>query len=448
MYYDTTTYLQLKEQRKHKLFIYTMLLALVLLLVNITMDYMLTGNIALNAIVAIFPITTFLLIKQFTSLEQVVFRSFYLFFIIIIVEAILHSRPEQGTITYWAYLIIVIIFTYEKTVKSAFIINSFVFLNLATLALLNNLAIISLPYSTFNYYSFLMIYIVLSLFVFIMVKNYAEMERILHRQSRTLQISVDELQQVQKNLIEAEKMAALGGLVAGISHEINTPLGIALTAITHNQDHLFTIEAHLQDKTLKQTTLVESIKAQQKGYRLILRNLDQANNLIGNFKQIAVDQASENLREIYIYEYIQETIDSMKPLFKQKSIQLHVFGEEQVKVDTYPGPIYQIISNFINNSLVHGFESQDTGNITISVQVANQSVTLSYADDGVGMSEEMLKRIYDPYVTSKGNQGGSGLGMNIVYNLVTQVLEGKIDCQSRLGEGIQVTISFPVKVCN
>jgi len=310
--------MKLKEQRKHKLFIYTMFLALILLLTNIVMDYFLTGHIPGNAIVAIIPVVALLLVKHFSSFEDSVYRSFYLIFIIVIIEAILYSRPEQATTTYWAYLIIVTIFTYERTIKNALIMNGLAFLSLSALAVLDHLMIIELPYSQFNYFSFLMIYIVLSAFVFIMVKNFFGIEAILHRQSQTLQHNIDELHNVQQSLIEAEKMAALGGLVAGISHEINTPLGIALTAITHNQDILINIEKHLNDKTLKRNTLKESINSQQHGYRIILKNLDRANNLIGHFKQVSVDQASENLREIHIFEYIQEIVDSMYSLLKQK----------------------------------------------------------------------------------------------------------------------------------
>jgi len=447
MYYNTQAYLTLKEQRKHKLFTYTLFLALLLLLANIVMDYLLTGHLPFNTVITLLPILAFLLIKQFFSYKQGVYRYFYLVITIAIIEAIIHTRPSQATSTYWAYLIIAAIFTYENEIKNAVIINSLAFVSLASLAIFDHLSFIVLPFTQFNYLSFLMIYIVLSIFIYIMVKNFSELETTLNQQYQTLQNNVDELSKAQQGLIEAEKMAALGNLVAGISHEINTPLGIALTAITHNQDVLIKIEDHLINKTLKQNILKEAINSQQHGYRIILKNLDRANDLISNFKQIAVDQSSENIREIYLYEYIQETVDSMHSLLKNKNINIHFHGNNNIKVNTYPGPIYQIISNFINNSVLHGFESQEQGNITISVNVSQRRATLSYVDDGIGMNEDMLKKIYEPFVTSKRNQGGSGLGMNIVYNLVTQVLEGEMNCQSSVGKGIKIDISFPVEVC-
>lgn len=222
MYYDKQAYLKLTKQRKHKLFIYSMFLVLLLLLANIAMDYFLTDHIPLNAVITIIPILVFLLIKHFFSFEQVVYRSFYVVFIFAIIEAILHAQSEQATTTYWAYLIIIAIFTYENTIKNAVIINRLAFLSLSILAVLDHISIVELPYSQFNYLSFLMIYAVLSAFVYIMVKNFSDIEAILQRQSKALQNNVDELNEIQKDLIEAEKMAALGGLVAGISHEIQT----------------------------------------------------------------------------------------------------------------------------------------------------------------------------------------------------------------------------------
>lgn len=447
MYYNTQAYLKLKEQRKHTLFLYTMLLALLLLLVNIVMDYSITGHLPLNAVIAVIPVGAFLLLKYYCSFNQVIYRSFHLIFIITIVQSIIYARPEHGTTTYWAFLLIITLFTYENSIKNAVIFNLVAFLSLFCLAILDHLSFIDLPYSQFNYLSFLMIYIVLSIFVYIMVKNFSSIEGVLHRQSLLLQSNVDELHKIQQDLIESEKMASLGGLVAGVSHEINTPLGIALTAITHNQDRLIDTEKHLHNKTLKYSMLNESINAQQQGYQIILKNLDRANSLIGHFKQVAVDQSSENLREINIYEYIKEVVDSTSSLLKQKNIKIHINGEKDTKVNTYPGPIYQIISNFINNSVLHGFEQREDGNISISVNVSNDRMELTYIDDGMGMPVEMLKKIYEPFVTSKRNQGGSGLGMNIVYNLVTQVLEGEIACQSTLGEGTEINVSFPVELC-
>jgi len=260
--------------------------------------------------------------------------------------------------------------------------------------------------------------------------------------------ALSQLKYAQKSLIESEKMAALGGLVAGIAHEINTPLGISITAISHNQDSLFDVQKMLKDKTLRQVDLQKAIEAQGKGYRLVLKNLDRANVLISNFKQVAVDQSSEMQREINLTNYVHEIYHSLKPLFngsgvREKHITVDIKGSEDIIITTYPGALFQIMSNFMENSLKHGFDNSDYGNIIITTFQTPSHVEIIYADNGKGMSESMLKQVYDPFITSKRNEGGSGLGMHIVFNLVTQLFKGDIKCKSTLDEGIEIIISFP-----
>jgi ligand-binding sensor domain-containing protein/signal transduction histidine kinase len=276
----------------------------------------------------------------------------------------------------------------------------------------------------------------------------AERTQELSTKNEKVEQALTQLKYAQNSLIESEKMAALGGLVAGIAHEINTPLGISITAISHNQDSLFDVDKMLKDKTLRQKDLEKAIDAQSKGYRMVLKNLDRANVLISNFKQVAVDQSSEMEREINLTNYVHEIHHSLRPLFngidvRDKHITVDIKGSEDVIVATYPGALFQIMSNFMENSLKHGFDDIDYGNIIITISQTPSHVQIIYADNGKGMSENMLKQVYDPFVTSKRNEGGSGLGMHIVYNLVTQLFKGEIKCQSKLSEGIEIIISFP-----
>ncbi|WP_192507103.1 sensor histidine kinase [Pseudoalteromonas aurantia] len=266
----------------------------------------------------------------------------------------------------------------------------------------------------------------------------------LYKQNQMLEQAMLTLKQTQQELIESEKMASLGGLVAGVAHEINTPLGVALTAMTYNQECLQVVEKKLADKTLKQNDLVKAIAEQTQGYQLILRNLDRAQNLIGNFKQVAVDQSSETSRQINLKEYVEDVFHSLEPLIKGKEITIHVSGSDTVILTTYPGAIYQILTNLLNNSVLHGFEKRGNGEVLVTVAVDESSWYVNYTDDGVGMNEEMLKTIFDPFVTSKRSQGGCGLGMHIVYNLVTQLLKGEIKCFSEEGKGIAVKLKIPI----
>ncbi|WP_052380131.1 MULTISPECIES: ATP-binding protein [unclassified Pseudoalteromonas] len=266
------------------------------------------------------------------------------------------------------------------------------------------------------------------------------------KKNEALKSALSQLEIAQEELVESEKMASLGSLVAGISHEINTPLGIAMTAITHNQDCLIEMEQKLDNKSLTQDDLINSNNNQKEGYRLILKNLDRANHLIASFKQVAVDQNSETQREVNLTEYIHEVMNSVKPLFNKKVIGVVIDGPEALTINTYPGPIYQVITNLVNNSVLHAFEHLEKGEIRIEISILEGRICLNYFDNGKGMDLYMLKHIFDPFVTSKRNQGGSGLGMNIVYNLVTQVLKGEIKCFSSPESGFEVKIYFPVSI--
>jgi PAS domain S-box-containing protein len=260
--------------------------------------------------------------------------------------------------------------------------------------------------------------------------------------------AMSQLKETQNSLIESEKMAALGSLVAGIAHEINTPLGISITAISHNQDSLFAIKKLLKDKELRQTDLEKALHTQGVGYKMVLESLERANILISNFKQVAVDQSSESKRKINLIEYVREVLASLVPLFKKnavrkKDIKVNISGDDNINFETYPGALYQIFSNLIENSIKHGFEDKERGYIDIKIALSDRTVKITYQDDGVGMSDEMLKQVFDPFVTSKRNEGGSGLGMHIVFNLVSQLFKGRINCVRNLEGGIKVCISFP-----
>ncbi|NOU49446.1 PAS domain-containing protein [Pseudoalteromonas sp. JBTF-M23] len=268
----------------------------------------------------------------------------------------------------------------------------------------------------------------------------------LYKKNQKLEQAMMELKHTQDELIESEKMASLGSLVAGIAHEINTPLGVALTALTYNEESMQKVAKKLKSKTLSQKDLNKSLEEQAQGYQLIFRNLDRAQNLIGNFKQVAVDQSSEVCRKINLKSYVKDIFTSLEPLIKGKNIDLQIVGGEDFELTTYAGAIYQILTNLLNNSVIHGFENQASGIVIVALRHDEQFWYVNYQDNGVGMSGEMLKTIFDPFVTSKRSQGGCGLGMHIVYNLVTQLLKGEIRCFSKPGEGMEVNIKVPIQI--
>ena len=258
-----------------------------------------------------------------------------------------------------------------------------------------------------------------------------------------LQRYVDELNIAQERLVGSEKMAALGGLVAGITHDINTPVGIGVTATSFLQERLVQIEAAYKDKTLSPKALEEFINDAKQSTSLLTSNLDRASELVASFKQIAVDQASEAVRTINFKEYLGEVIRSLHPKIKNTSHHINLDCPEELTLNLPAGAISQIFTNLIMNSLIHGFDGLENGIIDIIIKDDDNHVVIDFKDNGNGVSEQQLEKLFDPFFTTKRDQGGSGLGTHITFNLVKQTLSGDIDVSSSPGNGLHYHISFP-----
>lgn len=252
------------------------------------------------------------------------------------------------------------------------------------------------------------------------------------------------LHQYQNQIVETEKMASLGQMVAGVAHEVNTPIGLGVTASTLMQDKLAEIQKAFDDKKLTSNQLAKFLGDSAENLGIIYRNLERAANLIRSFKQVAVDQSNDNRRYFNMYQLLNEVLLSLRPNLKKTQHQVVLHCDENLELESKPGPISQILINLIMNSLIHAFEHMEQGTITISVTLANSRCYLHYKDNGAGVPENIKKRIFDPFVTTKRGEGGSGLGMHLVYNLVTQALNGKIQLESSLDHGIDIQIDFPV----
>ena len=252
------------------------------------------------------------------------------------------------------------------------------------------------------------------------------------------------LHQYQNQIVETEKMASLGQMVAGVAHEVNTPIGLGVTASTLMQDKLAEIQKSFDDKKLTSNQLAKFLSDSAENLGIIYRNLERAANLIRSFKQVAVDQSNDNRRYFNMHQLLTEVLLSLRPNLKKTQHQVILNCDENLELESKPGPVSQILINLIMNSLIHAFEHMDQGTITISVTLANSRCYLHYKDNGAGVPENIKKRIFDPFVTTKRGEGGSGLGMHLVYNLVTQALNGKIQLESSLGQGIDIQIDFPV----
>ena len=272
-------------------------------------------------------------------------------------------------------------------------------------------------------------------------RQYIEAE--LRKRNEELASSMDTLNQAQEQLVESERMASLGGLVAGIAHDVNTPLGVSVTAASFLQERLNNLKTDFEDKSLTSKNMASFIDEAEQTALLLLSNLERASDLIASFKQVAVDQTSETEREFILGNYIQEIIQSLKPSFKHTEHTIEVTCPENLAVSCAPGAIAQIVTNMVVNSLTHGFENKEAGEIKLDVSKNKNDVVIEYADNGRGLSESELDKLFDAFYTTKRGEGGSGLGTHIMYNLVTQTLNGQIEAKSAVGDGLKYTIRFP-----
>jgi signal transduction histidine kinase/ligand-binding sensor domain-containing protein len=256
--------------------------------------------------------------------------------------------------------------------------------------------------------------------------------------------ALGELQGTQRQLVEAEKMASLGGLVAGIAHEINTPIGIAVTAATHLQEASRLLVARIDAKELKASELPLFRDNVNESMRLILGSLERALRLITSFKKVAVDQSSEQRRRFELRGFLEDVRTALHPTYKTTAHRLHVDCPAGVEIDTYPGALFQIITNLINNSLIHGFAEHQAGHMSLEAALDGDAFVLRYSDDGVGMPAAIAARAFEPFFTTKRGSGGSGLGLHVVFNLVTQMLGGRIDLETAPGKGCTFVLRMPL----
>lgn len=270
-----------------------------------------------------------------------------------------------------------------------------------------------------------------------------ELEHRVAKRTAELETLLETVTRTQKQLIQSEKMAALGGLVAGVAHEINTPIGVGVTAASHLQLKTQELSSHYQAGAMKRSELEQYLKVSEESSEMILANLYRAADLIRSFKQVAVDQSSEEKRQFTLKEYLHDILLSLGPKFRNTAYEVIIHCPEDLMITSYPGAFSQILTNFIMNSLIHGFEERGAGTMTIEVSVEQGSIRLLYRDNGRGIPEEHLSKIFNPFFTTRNVQKNSGLGMFVVYNLVTQKLQGTITCESQVGVGATFVLDIP-----
>ena len=252
---------------------------------------------------------------------------------------------------------------------------------------------------------------------------------------------MDELKRTQQNLIESEKMASLGELVAGVAHEINTPVGLSLTGITHFMSMSETISKQYEEGHLSEEEFEDFINTTKELSQSINLNLNKTAQLVKSFKQVAVDQSSDETREFELREYIDEILMSLNNITKKTKIKINVDCPKMI-LNGYPGAVSQIFTNLIINSLKHAYQKDDVNSIDIKITNEENRIFVEYKDYGKGVSSDNMPKIFNPFFTTRRDHGGSGLGLSIIYNLITTKLNGKIEVNSVENKGTTFNIEF------
>lgn len=271
-----------------------------------------------------------------------------------------------------------------------------------------------------------------------------QVEHQLQELNEDLVKTLTELKAAQASLVEAEKMAALGTLVAGVAHEINTPIGTSITVASTLADETHVFLEAAQSGQLKRSVLNHFIDVARKSTQLINSNLDRAGQLIQSFKQVAVDQSHQSVRTFNLKAYLAEIGTSLQPQLKQSGHQLNIVGDDTIVLTQDPGIFAQIITNLVTNSIKHAYPPDANGALQLQITTANNQVILDYCDDGCGIPQDLISKIFEPFFTTARHLGGTGLGLHIVYNIVVQSLNGTIDVQSQDSQGSQFKITFPL----
>lgn len=269
------------------------------------------------------------------------------------------------------------------------------------------------------------------------------LEKKVEERTHDLETSMEQLKLTQQQLIESEKLAALGGLVSGVAHEVNTPLGISVTAASVIKDIYDELNQSFERQTLTTSQFSELMSRFSESNTMLMANLKRASQLVKDFKQTAVDQVSESCIEFSVYQVLSALLASLHPETRKIPVTPRLVGDSELLMKSLPGVLTQIISNLVLNSVNHAFSSQTNPEIIISFQQDGEFVLFEYSDNGEGIDKSIHHKIFEPFFTSKRGKGGSGLGLNLVFNLLHQKLKGSLKFESELGQGVRFTFKIP-----
>ena len=256
-----------------------------------------------------------------------------------------------------------------------------------------------------------------------------------------LQKTLDTLRETQEQLIQTEKMASLVGVVSGIAHEINTPIGVSLTAASFLEQSTNKVMKQFQEKKLNHKDFMGFLEACVETSKILMSNLQRSSGLVNRFKKIAVNRSTQNKVKINLKNFIDDIWTLLPPIVTKDNVSININCPHDMFITTYPEGLIQIITSLFENSIVHAFSEGKNGSINIDVTSNNDLLYIVYSDDGIGIEKSNLSKIFDPFLTTKRGLGRIGLGLNIVFNIVTQEFGGTINCESQVGSGTVFNIT-------
>jgi signal transduction histidine kinase len=276
-----------------------------------------------------------------------------------------------------------------------------------------------------------------------LARHKEDLEKLVYERTQELRVVIESLHEAQEKLIESAKMASLGRLVAGVSHELNTPLGICLTFITSLEEKVARFEKDYFDAKINKDKFESFLASTRESSGIVLNYLNQACELVRNFKLISVDVSNDMKREFDLADYYNSVVRSLSAEIHNHQVEITCQNNSAIIINSYPGIFSQILTNLILNSLTHAFCKTVIGKIIITLDVEDTHLIIKYMDNGTGMSEDTKQQMFEPFFTTARSTGGSGLGMNIIYSLVVGNLSGSIACESTLNKGTLFTIKLP-----
>ena len=342
----------------------------------------------------------------------------------------------------WAFLMPLLIY-YFMGFKKAQKYVLFILVSYFGFTLLAFLNVIPKVYNKFELLQVSIAVLIFSIIAYSFQRMNYEAQKLISEKNDKLQNTLEQLNRSQQSLIESEKMASLGSLVAGVSHEINTPIGGSLTGISQIKHDTKAIESAYNNDEMDEERFLKYIQNTYTVSELVEKNLQSAANLIKSFKAISVDQHKDDLREINLKDYVDQIVATIHSELKHKHIQINNNIDKHINLNTYAGAYSQIFSNLILNAAKHAFKDEGAENIIdISANIDEGKLKIYFKDNGVGVKSDIINKLFDPFFTTTRGQGGSGLGLNIAYNLITSKLKGTIEVDRTYKDGLAFKIEI------